>query len=534
MEPVPSSSEAQKGTAGNAGFDPLSESAALEHLFDYAFERYRSVVDSFSDAYEEEDAHAEPSSSGYSGQTADAQRSADLIVQLLGSDGFKELEDAVKQPATKGGTRSPASARSETVARLTLCFKGCARAVERLSLFSAGEEWDEIATRNLRYLLLPYVLGRLSLECADIQQRLHGLKEAQIFFREFMADMERLGVCRRDDVRAFDAIVDALQQSDASGDSGSAGVPFFPVPGPQNPAARRDELVARAKFEKEIDTKIAALLRKRREAARRGRSEDGEDPVQGIDDEEERDFWASLLSRSVRQLFSSWLPATHFGGLSFRVSLSVGENGQNIHRGSKCSACGAKRRRREDSPPPPPPPQPRCERFGTTLDSLPSAEFACASVEGSALLSPKCMGLIIRELPLLTMRLQDEERRRGGSETSDSRLHQPRASPVPGEASRKPWVYTIKDRSDLRRLYREKVFTPGHNLPTMSLAECAAIEMEMEVNQIGAAKPKVVEQYTTAQARVAREEAKELEERAWDDWKDDNPRGSGNKMTNKG
>nr|CEL70516.1 TPA: TAP42 family protein [Neospora caninum Liverpool] len=449
MEPVPSSSEAQKGTAGNAGFDPLSESAALEHLFDYAFERYRSVVDSFSDAYEEEDAHAEPSSSGYSGQTADAQRSADLIVQLLGSDGFKELEDAVKQPATKGGTRSPASARSETVARLTLCFKGCARAVERLSLFSAGEEWDEIATRNLRYLLLPYVLGRLSLECADIQQRLHGLKEAQIFFREFMADMERLGVCRRDDVRAFDAIVDALQQSDASGDSGSAGVPFFPVPGPQNPAARRDELVARAKFEKEIDTKIAALLRKRREAARRGRSEDGEDPVQGIDDEEERDFWASLLSRAAAEAVTQ-------------------------------------------------------------------------------------MGLIIRELPLLTMRLQDEERRRGGSETSDSRLHQPRASPVPGEASRKPWVYTIKDRSDLRRLYREKVFTPGHNLPTMSLAECAAIEMEMEVNQIGAAKPKVVEQYTTAQARVAREEAKELEERAWDDWKDDNPRGSGNKMTNKG
>ncbi|KYK67067.1 TAP42 family protein, partial [Toxoplasma gondii TgCatPRC2] len=91
-----------------------------------------------------------------------------------------------------------------------------------------------------------------------------------------------------------------------------------------------------------------------------------------------------------------------------------------------------------------------------------------------------------------------------------------------------------KDRTDLRRLYREKVFTPGHNLPSMSLAECAAIEMEMEVNQIGAVKPKVVEEYSTAQAQAEREEEKELEERAWDDWKDDNPKGSGNKMRNKG
>ncbi|EPR63823.1 TAP42 family protein [Toxoplasma gondii GT1] len=441
MESVSGSSEA--ASAGGAGEGaPLSEVTALESLFDYAFERYRSLVDSFSNAFEEED--GDSSSSNPSGD-AHMSRAADLLVQLLGKDGLEALQDEGKQPSS---TSSPLAVRTETVNKLTLCFKGCARAVEHLSLFSVGEDWDEIATRNLRYLMVPYLLGRLSLECPDLHRRLHALKEAQIFFREFMAGVERLGVCRRDDLRSFDSIVDALQQSADSSEAGPAGFSSFREPGPQSPAARRDELVARAKFEKEVDTKIAALLRKRREAARRGRTEDG-DPVDGIDEEEERAFWASLLSRAAAETVTQ-------------------------------------------------------------------------------------MGLILREQPLLSMRMQDEGQRRGGLETSDSRMHPSRAAQSSGESARKPWVYTIKDRTDLRRLYREKVFTPGHNLPSMSLAECAAIEMEMEVNQIGAAKPKVVEEYSTAQAQAEREEEKELEERAWDDWKDDNPKGSGNKMRNKG
>ncbi|CDI76061.1 immunoglobulin-binding protein, putative [Eimeria acervulina] len=71
-------------------------------------------------------------------------------------------------------------------------------------------------------------------------------------------------------------------------------------------------------------------------------------------------------------------------------------------------------------------------------------------------------------------------------------------------------------------------------LPTMSLAECADIEMEMETKQIGAAKPKVVVEFSTGEARQAAKEAEEMEARAWDDWKDENPKGSGNKMWNRG
>ncbi|PFH37458.1 TAP42 family protein [Besnoitia besnoiti] len=431
----------------------LSEGAALERLFDFALTKYRKTIDSFTDAYEEEDAEEDASSSAEPTLSGIMRLPVALLTQLLGADGLRELQENAEKARGSGGSKtSPAqggsaamNARRDAVAKLTLCFKACAGAVEKLALFSAGEDWDEVATKHLRYLLLPYFLGRLSMECSDLQQRLNSLRETQVFFREFMADVERLGICRRDDVRAFDALVDELQQSAAGGQAGP------PRASAGNPAARRDELVARAKFEKEVDAKVAALLRKRREAARRnaGQEDQEEGGLLGVDDEDERDFWASMLSRAAADTVTQ-------------------------------------------------------------------------------------MGLVIRELPLLTMRLQDDERR-GGSEANDSRLFQGRPGAAgSGEAVRKPWVYTIKDRSDLRRLYREKVFTPGHNLPTMSLAECAAIEMEMEVNQIGATKPKIVEEYTTTQARAEREEKEELEERAWDDWKDENPRGSGNKMVNKG
>ncbi|XP_026191679.1 immunoglobulin-binding protein 1 [Cyclospora cayetanensis] len=89
-------------------------------------------------------------------------------------------------------------------------------------------------------------------------------------------------------------------------------------------------------------------------------------------------------------------------------------------------------------------------------------------------------------------------------------------------------------REDVRNFLRSRAFQPAHNLPTMSLAECADIEMETETKKIGAAKPKVVVEFPTGEAWQAAKEEKEMEARKWDDWKDEHPKGSGNKMCNRG
>ncbi|KAH0483050.1 MAG: uncharacterized protein KVP18_003337 [Porospora cf. gigantea A] len=69
------------------------------------------------------------------------------------------------------------------------------------------------------------------------------------------------------------------------------------------------------------------------------------------------------------------------------------------------------------------------------------------------------------------------------------------------------------------------VFQPFYTLPTMTLAEVADIEMAMALT------PQVPEPEKDDDVM---DEAQEMKDRLWDDWKDMNPRGSGNKMANIG
>lgn len=120
-----------------------------------------------------------------------------------------------------------------------------------------------------------------------------------------------------------------------------------------------------------------------------------------------------------------------------------------------------------------------------------------------------------------------------------------------GKVEKKPFIFKIDNPLQLRESYRNTVFKPYHELPTITLDEVAAWEMDVEVNQIGAAGR---EKEKKRQARLAAEQegldrlssdetdsdsesqirAKEEKARSWDDWKDDNPKGWGNKNRNVG
>lgn len=90
----------------------------------------------------------------------------------------------------------------------------------------------------------------------------------------------------------------------------------------------------------------------------------------------------------------------------------------------------------------------------------------------------------------------------------------------------------VLDRNPLkiRAAFQDQVFQPGHRLPTMTLAECAEYEMKF----MAKSKPnKIVEEFN-ANEFCAKELEEEKKARAWDDWKDEHPKGSGNKMKNVG
>ena len=80
---------------------------------------------------------------------------------------------------------------------------------------------------------------------------------------------------------------------------------------------------------------------------------------------------------------------------------------------------------------------------------------------------------------------------------------------------------------DLRQQYKEQVFRPGHNQPTMSLEEFAEMEvaeaMEREAKEAEAARLKAEED--SEDEEVLERERKRVSE--MDDWKDYVPKGRG-------
>jgi hypothetical protein len=104
-----------------------------------------------------------------------------------------------------------------------------------------------------------------------------------------------------------------------------------------------------------------------------------------------------------------------------------------------------------------------------------------------------------------------------------------------GDQAKKPWVMRI-DQTNIRSIMKNQVFRPDIPMPTMSLDELARIEIEqaMRRSDINTPSVAIMDSSQLYRQQVEDEELEETKARAWDDWKDLNPRGSGNKMTNLG
>lgn len=90
-----------------------------------------------------------------------------------------------------------------------------------------------------------------------------------------------------------------------------------------------------------------------------------------------------------------------------------------------------------------------------------------------------------------------------------------------------------------REIMAAQVFQPSYRLPTMSIEEAGLREMEM-MNKWQERNAKLIEEANSSWHKESRkpgpseeddedDDAAQEKARAWDDWKDDNPRGAGNK-----
>lgn len=163
----------------------------------------------------------------------------------------------------------------------------------------------------------------------------------------------------------------------------------------------------------------------------------------------------------------------------------------------------------------------------------------------------------LRELPMIDIMVKMEAERRqmskhagtsGGGKNNSESEWDPRRPPP--DAKGLQVTHITKDNTTGQLLFkrdeiRSKVFREGWNQPTMSLEELgereyhAAMERGERQKQAEAERVHQPKRYEDLVRDEMEDNADLVEasaklDREWDDWKEENPRGSGNKMANRG
>ncbi|RZC70871.1 hypothetical protein C5167_034025 [Papaver somniferum] len=367
----------------------------------------------------------------------------------------------------------------EIIKRGCEALETCDEMINKLGLFSANETKEDVSTSNLKYLLVPFYLVELT-ERLSNRDRLEIVKTSQAKLKKFITFCEAMELVPEEELQ-----ISAEEASDT-------------------PAAIRAKKIGRFRRQRAAEMKLQEI-KERKE--RRGRSlrasalstpvQAGEEDALDDDGEEEREAWLTTISLSICKAFDllemlkkeeEMLSAVREkqlqngdGEITREILDERIEMAESWHR-------NAATRMKSTRP----------------VQPITCATFAQDVVEGRAKVS----------------------------EAHDHK-HQPL---IFGPQSLTGGRFT----SERERLAAQ-VFQPGHRLPTMSIEEAGLKEMEM-MNKWQEMNLKLYEEATTSwhterpkpgaptdEDEEEDEEASHQKAVAWDDWKDENPRGAGNK-----
>ncbi|XP_074107327.1 immunoglobulin binding protein Tap42 [Cotesia typhae] len=73
-------------------------------------------------------------------------------------------------------------------------FETATKLVSLADMFSRNEEFSEIPTENIKYFLLPALLGTLATKICDRENRMHYLKVSEVYFYDFLERVKSYGV----------------------------------------------------------------------------------------------------------------------------------------------------------------------------------------------------------------------------------------------------------------------------------------------------------------------------------------------------
>ncbi|RLM58296.1 PP2A regulatory subunit TAP46-like [Panicum miliaceum] len=369
------------------------------------------------------------------------------------------------------GLASSSALDQEGIRKGVELLRRCDEMVSKLGLFSTNETKEDVSTANLKYLLVPYYLGEITEKIAQ-EDRIPILKASQNHLKEFIALCEVLELIPEDELEL------SRQKQ------------------PDTVANRRAQKIARFKRQKAAETKLQEI-KERKE--RRGRSlraaalsapvEAGEEDALEDDGEEEREAWLATISLALCKAFDLLDMLNKEEEMLLAVKERQEKDGNAFARemlDERTQKAEAWHHNAANRAP-----------YSKPADPITCATFAQDVLEGRASVS------------------QAHEHK-----------HQPM---IFGPASLVGGGLTSE-----RERMAAQVFQPGYRLPTMSIEEAGLREMKM-MEKWQERTAKMIKEANSAwhkdgtSSAQEDEDAEEAKARAWDDWKDDNPRGAGNK-----
>ncbi|KAM4554530.1 immunoglobulin-binding protein 1 [Odontesthes bonariensis] len=132
--------------------------------------------------------------------------------------------------------------------------------VAQLNLFSRNEELEEIATADLRYLLLPALLGALYMKQTSRDKRLQMVQKARVYFMDFLRR------CHDYNVSQFELPPNAANESTVHEEASENGCPKAKSVS-VNPsdlvamAAKRQSKIEQYRQKKEIEARLSDVRR---------------------------------------------------------------------------------------------------------------------------------------------------------------------------------------------------------------------------------------------------------------------------------
>nr|D2K8N5.1 RecName: Full=PP2A regulatory subunit TAP46; Short=NbTAP46 [Nicotiana benthamiana]ACZ65511.1 Tap46 [Nicotiana benthamiana] len=380
------------------------------------------------------------------------------------------------------GSKIHASAESsvdqDTVRKGCEILRQCEEMIGKLGLFSVNETKEDISTANLKYILVPYYLAELTEKVAD-NDRIKVLKASQAKLKEFISFCETMELVPEEEI-----------ETSTQGGANSS-------------VDRRAKKIARFKRQRAAESKLLEI-KERKE--RRGRStkaaalsspvETEEDDVLDDDGEEEREAWLTTISLGLCKAFDLLEMLKKEEEILSAVKEKQLQNGEKEFS----QAILDERTKKVETW--------HRDAAARAHYTKPAAPITCATFA------------------------QDVIEGRAKVSQAHEHKHQPLIFGPASLVGRNPTTE--------REKIAAQVFQPHYRLPTMSIEEAGLTEMNM-MNEWQERNVKLMEEANSSWYKDAPksrpgeddeeddDDAAQDKARAWDDWKDDNPRGAGNK-----